>query len=71
MRLRGITGAIAIVGCLASPALAQEPVAPERPRPPEGSRIINLPSADVPAKGTLGVLFTHRFAQPLDESDYQ
>lgn len=52
-------------------ALAQEPAPAERPRPPEGSRIINLPSADTPAKGTLGVLFTHRFAQPLDESDYQ
>ncbi|MEO8348834.1 MAG: DUF5777 family beta-barrel protein [Acidobacteriota bacterium] len=52
-------------------ALAQEPAPTERVRPPEGSRIINLPSADVPAKGTLGVLFSHRFAQPLDESDYQ
>ena len=52
-------------------AAAQEPAPAERPRPPEGSRIINLPSADTPARGTLGVLFTHRFAQPIDESDYQ
>jgi hypothetical protein len=58
---------------IAGGASAQEPDAaePERPRAPEGSRIINLPSADVPARGVLGVLFTHRFAQPLGESDYQ
>jgi hypothetical protein len=47
---------------------AQPAAAPERPRPPEGSRIINLPSADVPAAGTLGVLFTHRFKQALGDS---
>lgn len=40
----------------------------DRPRPPEGSRIINLPSADAPPKGTLGVLFTHRFKNPLNSS---
>jgi hypothetical protein len=38
------------------------------PRPPEGSRIINLPSADAPPSGTLGVLFTHRFKNPLNSS---
>ena len=42
--------------------------AADRPRPPEGSRIINLPSADAPPKGTLGVLFTHRFKNPLNSS---
>ncbi len=54
---------------LVSPGLAQE----EKlvPRAPEGTRIIILPSADLPAKGTLQVLFTHRFAQPLGDSDYQ
>lgn len=49
---------------------AQEAAPPAAPRAPEGSRIINLPSADVPAKGTLGVLFTHRFSQSLDEADF-
>jgi hypothetical protein len=39
-------------------------------RSPEGTRIINLSSADLPAAGTLGMLFTHRFAQPLEESDW-
>jgi uncharacterized beta barrel domain-containing protein DUF5777 len=47
---------------------AQDAAAPTRP--PEGSRIINFPSADLAAAGTLGVLFTHRFAQPLEESDW-
>lgn len=46
---------------------AETPVAPARP--PEGERIINLPSADVPPAGTLSVLFTHRFTQPLEQSD--
>lgn len=65
-------GALAFAYFLAYGAVfGQETAPPERSRPPEGSRIINLPSADVPAKRTLGVLFTHRFFQPLDESDYQ
>jgi len=69
---RGFGSALSLALCLAGgPLHAQETAVPERPRPPEGSRIVNLPSTDVPAKGTLGVLFTHRFAQPLDESDYQ
>lgn len=49
------------------PAPATE--APTSPRPPEGSRIINLPSADVARKGTLTILFTHRFSQPVEQSD--
>ena len=40
------------------------------PRPPEGSVVINLPSADVPREGTLSILFTHRFSQPLEHSDF-
>jgi Membrane bound beta barrel domain (DUF5777) len=65
-------GALVLAWFLAcGAAIAQEPAPTERPRPPEGSRIINLPSADTSPKGTLGVLFTHRFEQPLDESDYQ
>ena len=54
-----------------APAAAKEPAADSAaaPRPPEGSRIINLPSADAPRRGTLTVLFTHRFSQPVEESD--
>ncbi len=53
------------------PAAAKEPAADgaAAPRPPEGSRIINLPSADAPRRGTLTVLFTHRFSQPVEQSD--
>jgi Membrane bound beta barrel domain (DUF5777) len=47
----------------------EEPARPERVRPPEGSVIINLPSADVPSPGTLTLLFTHRFSQPVENSD--
>lgn len=34
-------------------------------RPLEGSVIINLPSIEVPREGTLTLLFTHRFLQPV------
>lgn len=40
------------------------------PRPPEGQRIINLPSADTPPAGTLALTFTHRFSQPVQDSDW-
>jgi hypothetical protein len=53
----------------ATVAAAQEPAAVEPTRAPEGSRIINLPSADVLAKGSLGVLFIHRFNEPLGDSN--
>jgi hypothetical protein len=53
----------------AAAGTGQDPAAAP-PRSPEGSRIINFPSSDVPAAGTLGVLFTHRFAQPLEDSDW-
>ncbi len=32
-------------------------------------RFINLPSTDVPAAGTLSMLFTHRFSQAVEDSD--
>jgi hypothetical protein len=44
--------------------------AAEPPRPPEGNWIINLPSADVPRAGTLSLLFTHRFADAVEDSDF-
>jgi len=48
---------------------APVPEAAPPARSPEGSRIINFPSADVPRPGTLTLLFTHRFTQPLEDSD--
>ena len=48
---------------------AQEKAEPERVRAPEGSIIINLPSAEVPNPATLTLLFTHRFSQPVQDSD--
>ena len=51
-----------------TPAPPPEAAAPPA-RSPEGSRIINFPSADVPRPGTLTLLFTHRFSQPLEDSD--
>jgi hypothetical protein len=59
-----------LLAITAAPLFAQEPPAPEPPRPLEGSRIINLPSAEVPAKGTLSVLFSHRFEKALNEADF-
>ncbi len=59
--------------CLALAALcssatlpAQEAAAPARP--PQGTVIINLPSAEVNRAGTLQLLFTHRFAEPVQGS---
>lgn len=84
MRSRGAALAFLLVaGCAAIPAFAaQEPPAatptptPESPkaepvifRPIEGHVIINLPSAEVPREGTLTILFTHRFQQPVQDSD--
>jgi len=39
-------------------------------RPIEGLSIINLPSVDVPPKGTLSTWFTHRFRVPVQGSDF-
>ena len=62
-------GLLAIAAALAVPlTYAQDAAVPETRRSPEGTRIVNLPSADAPAKGTLGVLFTHRFKGPLNSS---
>jgi hypothetical protein len=37
-------------------------------RPIEGNVIIDLPSVEVPRAGTLTMLFTHRFQQPVQDS---
>ncbi len=37
-------------------------------RPIEGNVIVDLPSVDVPREGTLTMLFTHRFQQPVQDS---
>jgi len=69
---RAETNALVLAGILATACVfgqTQEAPAPEPTRPPEGSRIINLPSTEVPAAGTLGVLFTHRFKQALGDSN--
>jgi hypothetical protein len=70
--LRAATVLVALAALLAflpaAGATAQDAPAPEPTRAPEGPRIINLPSADAPAAGTLGVLFTHRFKGPLNAS---
>ena len=68
MRLRALPAGLALALLVAGVAAAQEAPDGDRPRPPEGSRIINLPSADAPPGGTLGVLFTHRFKNPLNSS---
>ena len=70
-----LTGAfIAVPAALVAQTPADTPAPPPEAaappaRSPEGSRIINLPSADVPRPGTLTLLFTHRFSQPLEDSD--
>jgi Membrane bound beta barrel domain (DUF5777) len=59
----------ALLGAVVTAAQTDAPAAASPPRPPEGERIINLPSADVPRAGTLTILFTHRFSQALEDSD--
>lgn len=54
---------------LAAAASAQEKPEAEPFRPPEGTIIINLPSAQVSAPRTLQLQITHRFAQPLSEAN--
>jgi hypothetical protein len=54
----------------AVPMGAQEEKEPApSPRPPEGSVIINLPSAEVPGPGTLQFFVSHRFSQRVQGSD--
>ena len=53
----------------ALPAAAQEAPATEPVRPPEGSVIINLPSAEVNGPKVLELMITHRFAGAVSGSD--
>lgn len=54
----------------AAPAAETAKKEPPPYRPIEGQVIINLPSVDVPAKGTLTMQFTHRFQQPVQDSNF-
>ena len=53
----------------ALPAAAQETPAAEPVRPPEGSIIINLPSAEVNGLNVLELRITHRFSEAVSGSD--
>jgi hypothetical protein len=66
MRAAGILALLLAAG----PIAAQETPSPEPVPPPEGSTIINLPSADVPKPGTLTLLIAHRFSQSVPDSDF-
>ncbi|HTO88920.1 MAG TPA: DUF5777 family beta-barrel protein [Thermoanaerobaculia bacterium] len=52
-----------------TPQQPAEAPAPPR-RPPEGSVIIDLPSADTNPPGNLQFMITHRFAEPIQDSSY-
>jgi hypothetical protein len=53
----------------AIPAAAQEAPPAEPVRPPEGSVIINLPSAEVNGPNVLQLMITHRFSEPVSGSN--
>lgn len=72
----GLGLSLALLLASAGAAMAQQtqetqaPEAPPEPvKPPQGSPVINLPSADVPGPRTLQLLFTHRFSGSVQESD--
>lgn len=64
----GLCFSAALLATLARPVHAQEEPLPPA-RPPEGSFIINFPSADTPPPRTLQVHFTHRFSDPVQDSN--
>jgi Membrane bound beta barrel domain (DUF5777) len=82
-RLPEVLRTLLVAGIPASALLAQEPAAPPPTpapeaaepreavafRPLEGNVVINLPSVDVAREGTLTLIFTHRFQQPVQHSD--
>ena len=53
-----------------TPPPGKAPEAAEPWKPPEGSIIINLPSAEVNALRNLQLHFTHRFSEPLNDSNF-
>jgi len=52
-----------------APIAAQEKQASEPARPPEGTTIINLPSAQVNGPRVLQLFITHRFSEPVSDSN--
>ncbi len=52
-----------------APIAAQEKPASEPARPPEGTTIINLPSAQVNGPRVLQLFITHRFSEPVSGSN--
>ncbi len=52
-----------------APISAQEKPASEPARPPEGTTIINLPSAQVNGQRVLQLFITHRFSEPVSGSN--
>lgn len=64
----GLRLSAALLATAARAVHAQEE-APPPARPPEGALIINFPSADTPPPHTLQLHFTHRFSDPVQESD--
>lgn len=68
MRIRTRLACVALSAAAGAATLAAQD-APAQGRTIEGYRIVNLPSAEVPPAGTLGMLFSHRFAEPLKDSD--
>ncbi len=68
MRISPDSACLGLAALLAAaPLLGQEAPTPPR-RPPEGSVIINLPSADVNENGSLQFLINHRFAETVQGS---
>jgi uncharacterized beta barrel domain-containing protein DUF5777 len=68
-RVLAAAAALALAGSLRADEPDANASAAPPPKPPEGAIIIVLPSVDVPRPGTLGLLFTHRFTQPLNQSN--
>lgn len=66
-RLLAISLAAALLGAVRAAADDAAPLPP--PKPPEGSVIIDLPSANTNPDGSLQFLINHRFSQPVQDSD--
>jgi hypothetical protein len=59
-----------LLATAAVPILSAQDAPPPTPRrPPEGDHIVVLPTVEVPRPGTLTLLFTHRWEQPVNDSD--